>query len=123
MKYILASASPRRRELLARTGIEYTVIPSDVEEIITKTEPCEVVMELAALKIANQMNEDMLLRLGYRKMCAYTEYLEANGVIILATNGMIEKKEKNICFRAKIYAREQIGISIPAEEISENEFE
>lgn len=80
-------------------------------------------MELAALKIANQMNEDMLLRLGYRKMCAYTEYLEANGVIILATNGMIEKKEKNICFRAKIYAREQIGISIPAEEISENEFE
>ena len=36
MKYILASASPRRRELLAKTGIEYSVIPSDVEEKITK---------------------------------------------------------------------------------------
>lgn len=53
MKYILASASPRRKELLSRTGIEYTVIPSDVEEKITKTEPCEVVMELALLKASD----------------------------------------------------------------------
>lgn len=80
-------------------------------------------MELVALKIANQMQENALLHLGYRKMQAYIENLEANGVIILATNGMIEKKEKNICFRAKIYAREQIGISIPVEEVLENEFE
>lgn len=50
MKYILASASPRRRELLSRTGIDFTVIPSDAEEIITKTEPCEIVKELALLK-------------------------------------------------------------------------
>lgn len=53
MKYILASASPRRKELLAKTGIEYTVIPSDVEEVITKNEPCEVVMELASLKASD----------------------------------------------------------------------
>ena len=32
MKYILASQSPRRRELLARTGLEFEVIPSDVDE-------------------------------------------------------------------------------------------
>ena len=36
MKYILASQSPRRRELLARTGLEFEVIPSDVDEKITK---------------------------------------------------------------------------------------
>lgn len=57
MKYILASASPRRRELLTQAGIEYTVIPSNVEEIITQTEPCEVVMELALLK-ANDVFEN-----------------------------------------------------------------
>ena len=50
MKYILASASPRRRELLARTGIEFTVIPSDVEEKITKSDPSDIVMELSRQK-------------------------------------------------------------------------
>ena len=50
MKYILASASPRRRELLTQAGIEYTVIPSKVEEKISKTIPSDVVMELALLK-------------------------------------------------------------------------
>jgi septum formation protein len=53
MKYILASGSPRRRELLARTGIEFEVIPSDMEEIITKDEPSDIVMELAYQKALN----------------------------------------------------------------------
>lgn len=50
MRYILASKSPRRQELLARTGFEFEVIPSDMEEIITKEVPSDVVMELAAQK-------------------------------------------------------------------------
>lgn len=50
MKYILASASPRRKELLTQAGISFTVLPSSVEEKITKTEPYDVVMELAFLK-------------------------------------------------------------------------
>lgn len=50
MKYILASKSPRRQELLARTGFEFEVIPSDMDEIITKEVPSDVVMELAAQK-------------------------------------------------------------------------
>lgn len=50
MKYILASASPRRRELLAQAGIEFEVIPSSSEEIITKDEPSDAVMELAYQK-------------------------------------------------------------------------
>ena len=50
MKYILASKSPRRQELLARTGLEFKVIPSDMEEIITKEVPSDIVMELAAQK-------------------------------------------------------------------------
>ena len=50
MKYILASASPRRKELLAQAGIEFEVLPSSVEETITKTIPSDIVMELSRQK-------------------------------------------------------------------------
>lgn len=50
MKIILASASPRRRELLEQIGMEFEVITSDVEEVYTSTEPEEIVKELALLK-------------------------------------------------------------------------
>jgi septum formation protein len=53
MKYILASGSPRRRELLARTGIKFEVIPSEMDEIITKEVPSDIVMELAYQKALN----------------------------------------------------------------------
>ncbi len=47
---ILASNSPRRRELMAQVGLEYEVIPSEVEEIVTKTIPSDVVLELSEQK-------------------------------------------------------------------------
>ncbi len=53
MRYILASASPRRRELLAQAGISFEVIPSSIEEKITETAPDRIVMELAAQKAAD----------------------------------------------------------------------
>ena len=50
MRYILASKSPRRQELLARTGLTFEVIPSKMDEIITREIPSEIVMELAEQK-------------------------------------------------------------------------
>lgn len=50
IQYILASASPRRRELLGQLGITYEVIPAQGEEIITNTEPQKVVEELSYQK-------------------------------------------------------------------------
>ena len=47
---ILASASPRRLELLRQVGIEPVVEPSHVQEAITSTIPGEVVMELSRQK-------------------------------------------------------------------------
>lgn len=61
MKIILASASPRRKELLARLGLEFEVIPSRGEEVITKDIPSEIVMELAAQKaraVAEEVEKD-----------------------------------------------------------------
>lgn len=49
-KIILASASPRRRELLAQIGIAYTVMPSDAEEKSKSTVPEEMVKELSGQK-------------------------------------------------------------------------
>lgn len=50
MNIILASQSPRRKELLAKLEYEFEIIPSDIEEIISSTEPDMVVMELARQK-------------------------------------------------------------------------
>jgi septum formation protein len=47
---ILASASPRRKEILQLADLSFNIMPSDAEEITTKTEPQEVVMELASIK-------------------------------------------------------------------------
>lgn len=50
VKVILASGSPRRKELFERMGITFSIIKSDEEEVITKTVPEEVVIELAKQK-------------------------------------------------------------------------
>lgn len=50
MRIILASASPRRKELLKQIGIHYRVMKSDVEEKTAKTLPEEVVQELSYQK-------------------------------------------------------------------------
>lgn len=50
-KLILASSSPRRRELMGYTGIPFEVITADAEELKTGA-PEELVMENAARKAA-----------------------------------------------------------------------
>ena len=52
-RIILASASPRRRELLSQIGIEYEVMPSDAEEKTQMSRPEEIVMELSRKKAAD----------------------------------------------------------------------
>lgn len=46
-KIILASASPRRKELLAKAGISFTVIPAAGEEKRISEDPGEAVQQLA----------------------------------------------------------------------------
>lgn len=50
MRVILASASPRRKELLAQIVDDFEICVSDVEEIITEKEPAKVVEELSVQK-------------------------------------------------------------------------
>ena len=50
---ILASASPRRKELLEQVKLAFQIRVSSCEEIITKTIPYEVVMELSHQKASD----------------------------------------------------------------------
>ena len=50
MKIILASKSPRRKELLSRIGIEFECMVSEKEEKITSSRPDAVVEELSCQK-------------------------------------------------------------------------
>lgn len=49
-RILLASGSPRRKELLTQMGCLFEVCKSEAEEVITSTNPEEVVMELSSQK-------------------------------------------------------------------------
>lgn len=57
-KIILASASPRRKELLENAGVTFVVQPGKGEEIITKTVPAEIVEELSLMKASFAAGEE-----------------------------------------------------------------
>lgn len=64
MNLILASASPRRKELLGKIGLEFDIIPAKGEEVVTKNLPWEVVEELSfqkAKEIADMQTEECIV--------------------------------------------------------------
>ena len=69
MNIILASGSPRRRELLAQAGFEFKVEVSNADENVSEESPVEMVEELAARKAKAVVNlhnkkEDTCLVIG-----------------------------------------------------------
>lgn len=52
-RIILASASPRRKELLEKAGVNFEIIPSREEEKIFSEEPAQIVEELSWQKAAD----------------------------------------------------------------------
>lgn len=73
-RVILASASPRRLELLRQVGIEPEVEPSHVEEVITSTVPEQVVMELSGQKaedIADLHRDEDVIVIGADTVVAF----------------------------------------------------
>lgn len=73
-KIILASASPRRRELLAQAGYEFDIQVSHKEEVYISETPDEIVKELALLKakdIAEQNDAKNMIVIGADTVVAH----------------------------------------------------
>lgn len=59
MKLVLASASPRRKELLELVGAEFDVIAGNIEEIIDESLPLTQKIEKLALQKAEAIAKDL----------------------------------------------------------------
>ena len=73
MKIVLASGSPRRRELMEMLGVECEVRPSGAEEVVTSAEPEKVVEELSRLKCLDvaELTEGDSVVIGADTVVAY----------------------------------------------------
>ena len=73
-RIILASASPRRREIMEQAGYEFEIMVSHKEECYKSKEPDEIVKELALLKandIAEQIEQKNTAIIGADTVVAF----------------------------------------------------
>lgn len=94
MNIILASGSPRRRELMERLGVAFKVVVSDKEEIIKSEIPSEVVKELSEMK-AEAVFEDVK---GSQK----GDFLVIGADTVVSCDGKILGKPKDAGDAAKM---------------------
>ncbi|MDE6970375.1 MAG: Maf family protein [Eubacterium sp.] len=66
MRVILASASPRRKELLKKLFTDFEVVCATGSETYTASRPSDIVQELSRQK-RKKWNEDYLAHAGRRK--------------------------------------------------------
>lgn len=77
MKHIvLASGSPRRRELLSQIGLDYEVVTSDADENIKEMEPEDYVRELASAKAQSVLEG----------------YMDNNDIIVIGADTIVYHK-------------------------------
>lgn len=88
-KIILASGSPRRRELLTQIGMPFEVITSDVEEVTTATQPDEIVKELSKIKA------EAVAQICKKKGESYRDVVILGADTIVYHNGKVLGKPKS----------------------------
>lgn len=84
MRFILASKSPRRMELLTQMGIQFLVVPADGEEIISTADPVQAVCNLSyqkAFEVGTKRKEEDVIVIG--------------ADTVVAVNGLILGKPKD----------------------------
>lgn len=106
-KLILASASPRRKELLKNLGYEFSIEVCDLEENSDKTMPYELVMDLAKTKaeaIRNMHTGEDVIVLGADTVVANESEilgkprdLEHAKEMILSLQGKIHQVYTGVC--------------------------
>ena len=91
-KIVLASGSPRRKELREQVGLEFEICPAKGEEIISKSIPHEVVVELSEQKAKEVAS-------------AVLAYDEAHAEITTPTDIMVIGADTVVAFEDKILGK------------------
>jgi septum formation protein len=95
MKYILASKSPRRREILKNIGLDFDVIVSDADESSSVTDPAMLTEELSARK--GEAVADMLRAEG--RLDGDTVIISADTVVVCDTEILGKPKSREDAYR------------------------
>ena len=91
-RVILASGSPRRKELLHLTGIEFEVWPSDKEEEASSTEPVKYCMSLSRNKAVDVAAQIKTYNDTHPELTAPGDILVIGADTIVAKDGVIMGK-------------------------------
>lgn len=94
-KTVLASASPRRRELLELVGMEFEVWPSDKEEVITCTDPSEICTELSRRKAVDVASQVRTYNENHKDLTTEQDILVIGADTIVAKAGEVFGKPKD----------------------------
>lgn len=96
-KIILASASPRRRELLEQIGVAFDVCPSSAKEIMTSSLPQEVVRDLSRCKgreVFEKTSGDVLV-IGADTVVAFEGSILGKPLDACMARNMLERLQGN----------------------------
>ena len=94
-KIILASASPRRKQLLELAGFEFDIWPSDREEVITKKIPEEICVELSKQKAIDVASSIRTYNDLHKELTTETDILVIGADTIVVKDGSILGKPKD----------------------------
>ncbi len=85
-KIILASGSPRRKELLLKAGFDFDVVMSNAAEKTSQTKPDEVVKELSYIKAENVFEKIIEKK-------DYNDYLGEGAVTVIGADTVVAKND------------------------------
>ena len=88
VKIILASGSPRRREIMEHVGAQYIVIPSDKEEDMSGHEPAKLVEGLAKMKALDVADK------VFEKISSGERSTEYNDSVIIGCDTVVAYEDK-----------------------------
>lgn len=94
-KIVLASASPRRKQILELVGIEFDVWPSSVDESVTSSLPDKVCTELSRQKALDVASQIVKYNESHRELVTPTDIIVIGSDTIVAKCDIIFGKPLN----------------------------
>lgn len=95
IKVVLASGSPRRKDIFEQVGIEFDVCPSNAEEVISESEPEKVCVSLSKLKALDVAANIKTYMEGHEDISTPADLLIIGADTIVSIDGKILGKPKD----------------------------